>query len=472
MAREGSGPRLVMSAPIGAVLLWAGLLSAAVATESLDPNVWNPSIGCNRVIHLHVHAARIESVPPAAAHWGGFRHRLTLDLEFENRIASDLVLQLGYPDTVTLGPLERQLFLQLDDSKVFRAVPNSNFEGEIALKGPGASARGLVHFPWPDEGADFVALHYEHSRLGPLKVAVRGNAGQEAAASGDALVGHELFQLELRNIEFVEQVLGKSAPTGMQWLVADLRGRSNWSVDRSARLFSPSAGLDDRRATGRAMEYLNAAAMLLAVVDDQEAYLRELSLGTLEPDPVFLPGRFLGGRVVFPVPITAQKVEIVAYAGVAAGEGLSGEEPPPLRMPVLGEGRSSPGQPILFGFEDGPLRLDVHHSHWLDEDGEVHPNEAERLLAIDFLMSNESSRGGMMRLLSRLQLMGADGQPSVPGYRLLQGPEQEVAEPFWLPAGEVPRRLTVLFRVPQQIRSERLVYTGVTGTFEHRLVLP
>lgn len=448
----------------------SGLFPLALSAGPANADWLTPASACNRGLDLHVHAARLEPAPANGSDGSLSGGRLTLDIEFENRIAGDLVLQLNYPEAIAIGTLPRQLFITIDDRIILRALPSEAIGEASTLPFLGAAVRGAVQFPWPDQPFERVTLHYFHDRFGPIELTLfGGDPVEEAGPAAQASAGNDLFRLDVHEPRFLDEHEGEAAPAGMQWLLADLRGESLWQVDRPARAIDATAAIDDQTELGRALEYLSAEPMLLAVVDGTQAYPRRIGRGTLEPEPVFLPGRKLGGTAVFPVPLGASSVEIVAYFAMVDGEGTERHEPPPLRLQVHGQRAGQDDTSAWLEFDDGPIGLRLHDFRIADRFLELEAGEDELLAVIDLSMQNSGPTGGMMRVASRFGLAADEGAEAVLAEGVFQGEVDRLAEPFWLPPAGEPRRLQLVFRVPADQSLNQLRYNGVSGTFQETL---
>lgn len=456
------------------VLLAFGL--SAQAEDSWLQDTELPIPGCSRGLHIQVHDMATDTALsndslPANHRW------LTLDISFENRTATDLIFDLGYPELLGIDSLHRQLFLLVNDRSVYRVAATGNgLVDSFRLNYLGASQRGTVTFPIPESGVDRLSLHYYHDHFGPVRLALLGSIPESTTASANQsieLQSNSLMEISLHDFELTDQWAGESAPTGMQWLVAEIHGRSFWQIDRPARAMDPDASIDARAALPKVLEYLEARGLLLAVVDHDWAFPRTSGLGGLPEDPVFLPDHSAGGTMVFAIPADAERVELVTYFPEFQGEGIRNGTLEPLRF-TLSEGESSPAgtSSSLLVIDDSPVPFTVESAESVQKFGPLTADAGQKLLVLHAVQRNDSETGGMMRISHRPRLM-LDGHdsPLEAEAAFNRGPVPLV-EPFWLPAGTEHRRFTLVYRLPADATVQSIDYRGVSGPATKAFSIP
>ncbi len=428
--------------------------------------------GSSRAMNLAIHRAEIRSSidghdAPEDAQF------LVLDATWENQLAIDLVFDLGYAEPVLVGDATRQLYLLINGKRVQRLAPQAgHIEGHMPvsfrLSHIGALVEGKLVFAIPDEGIESLSLRYYHDEYAPLVVELFGDEPEVDAEPAVPTQVNDLMEIGVYGVEQPERLDGESPPEGMQWLVVDWRGRSRLTSEADARAVDADAAEDARIDLPRVMEYLEAPALIQAVVDDEYAYVRDPRRSTLLAEPALLPEHMAGGTAVFLVPEDVDWIELVCdfpLFGLAT-EGMM-DQLEPMRFDLVGEpGRTERHDPI-GSIPDEPVALSVLDAGRTDRIGEHAADEGRELAVLDVLLENDSDEGGLYELARRVSLRpDADGDARVEGV-LLRGGVPAV-EPFWLPADGERRRVMLIVSMPQGTTHLEMRYNGISrgGTIE------
>ena len=424
-----------------------------------------PASGCNRAFSLHVTDMRFdtsfdgEAAPPG-------RQWLIMDVRFDNWITADLIYKLGYQEAVLVGSLARQLYLLVDDRLVVRPrLPAAAPGGDTFVLGQVGSQKDVrVAFAIPEEECSSLILSYHHDQYADIVIPLMGEVTDAREQRQSALQqgGNDVMSLGLHDVSFHDSWLGEPAPEGMHWLVADLRGQSEWQTQIDALAVRSGAEAAAKAPLPRVMEYVGGDVMLQAVVDGQYSYLREQRLSSLQVTPAWLTHAWAGGDAVFAIPRDAEQVELVAYFGEFIAPGIASLKRSPIRLPVsegepLSEGASSSS---LMEIADSPTPVTLHGASTVENFAGHQAEDGETLLLLDVSMANTSDEGGMMRVSERFQVVSTEGQSLMPVGVYLPGP-QALAEPFLLPAQD-QRRFRLLYRLNSASTALQLEYAGVS----------
>lgn len=434
---------------------------------------------CNRAISLHVTGAQLRETvngePPAdGEQW------LVLDLRFDNWMPADLLFGLGYQEAILIASLERQLYLLINDRRVARPILplDSELSDEFILPHVGANAAGQVAYPVPTDTLESLSLRYYHDEYAPLAIALTDHeALADADGDPEQAAENDLMRITLHGATLHHEWRGEPAPAGMQWLVADVRGQSLWRIGADARALDESVPLEASAEVPKVMEYMEASGLLQLVVDGRHGYPRHVGLGNLPADPPWLPDADAGGIAVFPVPKTAEHVELVAYFPHYRATDIPTRDRKPMRFPLdvaggpgeHGAGMDSPE--TLLEIPDEPTPLRVHDVRIIDRFADHKAGEDEALLLLTASMRNLGDAGGMMPVSHRLTLVDGNDARLDPVTVYQPGPI-ELTEPFWLPPGGEERRFTALYRVAEGAAGFSLDYTGVSHSERVSLPMP
>lgn len=424
-----------------------------------------PASGCNRAFSLHVLDMQFfthldgEAAPPGQQ-W------LTINLRFDNWITADLIFKLGYQEALLVGSLARQLYLLVDGSLVVRPqLPEgAPSDDSFLLARSGAQQSVQVAFAIPEGECTSLSLSYHHNQFAdiviPLVGEVPDSSRQRQLAHQQA--GNDVMSLGVHDASIHESWLGVPAPDGMKWLVADLRGQSEWQTDIDALALRRDAGNAEKDSLRRVMEYVGADVMLQAVVDGHYGYVRDKHLSSLQESPPWLTYAWAGGKAVFAIPDSAQQVELVAYFGEFIAEGIASQDRPPFRFSI------SEGRPINEGtasgflteISDNPTPVTLYGINKTEKFAEHQAGDDESLLIFDVSMANTSDEGGMMSVIERFRIETADGQLLEPLDVYLPGPIR-FNQPFFLPPAD-ERRFKLVYRLNDRNIAPELVYAGVS----------
>lgn len=432
---------------------------------------------CNRAISLHVSGAALydtygDHPPPPGHRW------LVLDVRMENWMPVDLILAKGYQEALLIAAVKRQLYLLVNGERVYRAaaVGEGLLEEGFVLPQIGTGREGRVVYPVPAQGVRALSLRYYHDEYAPLILPLMGEEAADTAppeAVADAVQVNNLMEIAVHEAAFHDRWQDRAAPPGMQWLVADIRGRSRWTIQADAVALDASAPRDARVDLPKVMEYMEAEGLLQVVVDGEHAYVRDFALSTIPRDPAFLPDAWAGGVAVFPVPQDAGLVELVTHFPLFRGQGMESQTPDPMRFAVR-EGTPPPasGAEPVAKIEDRPTPFTLHAMSRVERFAEHAAEPGETLLLLDASMRNISDTGGMMQVTHRVRLSFGEGDAIEPAAVYQRGP-LELVQPFWLPAGGEPRRFRLLYRIPDDSMSSlQLRYGGVSVNERLELPLP
>lgn len=465
-------------------LIVAALLAVSTATVAAGPpapaELEQPGVhaglelsGCNRAMQFAV--TRIEVADQIGEHGAPPGHRwLVLDVAVDNRMPADLMFDLDYAEQLLVASLSRQMYLLVDDSVVSRSIAELNtLEDGFILSQIGEARAGRVVYPVPDDGIESLSLRYYHDQYAPVIIDLAAREAPPADDPDDGAPGgqrNQALELAVFGHRLEPSWHDIAAPEGMQWLVVDLRGRSRWTLPADALAIDRDADVDGRIELPKAMEYVEATGLLQAVVDGRHGYTRDRTLGTLPGNPALLPETHAGGLAVFPVPIDAGSIELVAHFPQFRGEGLDDGVPEAMRFALVDSPVPAPEPPELIVFADDPTPLTVHEVARIDGFAGHRAGDGRALLRIDASMKNVSATGGMMSISDRLSLT-AEGGPAVHLVGAWQRGPLDLAEPFWLPAGGEPRAFVVVFDMPADTTALDVDYAGVSVNASERLRL-
>lgn len=379
-----------------------------------------------------------------------------VEVSFENRQAIDLLLEKDYPEPLLVGELKNQLFLKLNHRVVAPlfggpvdavAMP---LPPQFTLSRSGARRRGNVVFEIPDVSLSALSLVFVPEKFPPLEVRMAGEAPgpvEDAVARGTS---KDFLSLEVAEFEVVEAYRGEPAPEGMRWAVVELTGQSELNRTLDARAVDAGADLDAVVEVPRAVRYLKAPDLLQLVVDGRHATVRQPRLSSLAPEPAFLPGDSAGGTAVFPVVADAASIELRADFPAFRDTGGS-RNPESIRLTLRKAEEPVDSPEALARIEDSPLPLSVDRATY--EDG-------ARRLRIEVTLRNTREEGGMYEASSRASVRLPDGSVLSP-LRVEGKGGVPLREPFWIPAGNVPRSFSFVFETPEKPSSVQFAYGGV-----------
>jgi len=466
---------LVLILPVAAVANEPDRLTDLTTLETLDERQPLSAEGCNRALHFRVNAAElVEDYQGRAAPPG--QRWLVLDLEVENRMPSDLMFDLEYPEAILIASLTRQFYLLIDGQQVvrrasFEPVPADAMADGFVLQSFGRTVSGRLAYPVPDSGVETLSLHYYHDDFAPVVVTLMGDRATDMSTPNDpdiALQSNDLMQIALHSTTFEPEWHGQSAPEGMEWLIVDLRGLGLWSIEADALALDRDAAPERKIELPKVIEYVEAQGLLQVVVDGEHGYTRDLGLSSIPDEPAFLPDVFAGGNAVFPVPLDAQSLALEVHFPEFRGPGIDNPIPDTMIFAIRGEPvapdtiRGAPDrQEPLALIEDEPIPFTLLGLERRDIFAGHRAAQGETLLVVDASMHNTSPVGGMMNVASRIEMVDDQGDAIEYLGTFNPGP-LTLAEPFWLPVGGAPRRFKLVYRMAVDARPAELAYGGIS----------
>lgn len=381
---------------------------------------------------------------------------LRLDCEFENNLAMELILEKGYPEPIQVASLSRELYLVVNHRKVRTHVrPLNRFSltlpERFVMRTIGDRVRGHLVFEVPETDLHALSLRYYHAQFPPLVLPLAGaetDSGDEALQTG---ISPNQMEVGVFGTRREEVWRGQPAPPGMEWLIVDIRGRGLRTGEMDAVALAADADPGQRVEVPLVSEYLRAPELLQVVVDGGDAYVRDPSLSTLEPEPAFLPDVTAGGQAVFPIPEAARHLE-VAFDFPEFSGAPGAAQPIPIRV-VLTDSVDIPEAPEPIAvIEDDPLPLSILGGR-LEEEG--------RELLVDVSISNTGETGGLYEAAGRGRLRLANGEfADALGAELRGG--IPLPEAIWIPANNEPRRFSYRFQLPPEAEDGLFAYSGVS----------
>lgn len=441
--------------------------------ETLDERQSLSAEGCNRALHFRVNGAELVDHHGGRAAPPGQRW-LVLDLEVENRMPSDLMFDLEYPEAVLIASLRRQFYLLIDGQQVvrralFESPPADAMADNFVLGSYGQTVAGRLAYPVPDTGVETLSLHYYHDQFAAVVVPLMGDQPTDLIQPGkpDApLQSNKLMRIAMHSATVESEWHGRSAPEGMEWLVVDLRGLGLWDIEADALALDREATPELKVQLPKVMEYVEAQGLLQVVADGEYGYTRDLELSSIPDEPAFLPDAFAGGIAVFPVPLDAQSLALEIHFPEFRGPGIDNPIPDSMIFAIRGEPDASGSQPAqepLAVIEDEPIPFALLGLERRDTFAGHSAAQEETLLVLDASMHNTSPVGGMMNVANRIELLDDKGEAIEYLGTFNPGP-MTLAEPFWIPTGGAPRRIKLLYRMAGDARADELVYGGISVT--------
>lgn len=318
---------------------------------------------------------------------------------------------------------------------------NNRLPASFELSTLGSTAQGRIAFDLPADlaAADGTAIELRlyHDEFPPAVVAVRGALTPPPDAEPAA--ANLYVALDAPTVRFPEQLAGQPPPPGMKWVEVDLSGRAVGTAAPPAAptpagiggalgaALNPQAAAepppaDAPPAPAKPATYLEAPSHLQLVADGQWARTREPSLGTLPPEPVFLPDRPTGGTAVFLAPADAESLELQAVFPLlkeALGPGTS-IKPDTLRLPIAGEPTEPPAEQALIAVDDTPVAMALVAATAHDDAvGPFTPEAGRRLVVLDVRLRNDGDEDGAFAPAKRfrgdgIKPLGVVGRGDVP----------------------------------------------------------
>lgn len=461
---------------------------APVALDARSGPSWSGA-GLNLRVTSVARAAEWQGLDaPAGSEW------LVFDADVENDIPSSLASRSGRSAGERLRVVQKQKLFLLhgEDARAVAAAavperptdPDGLLPDDLVLSFVGDVRGGQVAFAVPTASIDggVLQLRWYHDEVPPAVVTVRGRI---EPAADLAAAANEYVELARPVVTFPDAWNGLAPPTGARWVSVALAGRS-LSVGAApaaeqeprgplglGRIPGPGDGDGGARAAAegdpelqpRPAYYLEAASHLELVVDGQWARRAEPGLGTLPPEPTFLPDRFTGGTAVFLAPRDARSLELSCAFPLLTLENGDGLKPGTVRFALEGEPAEPAPEPAAVVVEDAPLPLAVVGVERRPAVGVRSAEDGRTLVVLDCRIENRGSQEGLFAPSGRFRIPGDDSMRALGAVDRIGLP---LAEPFLLPVGE-RRAFRILLDAPDGIGGRvRVSYAGtaVNPTFE------
>jgi len=415
---------------------------------------------------------------PARSEW------LVLDTKVENDIPPTLALDSKRGGGEALRVVQRQKLFLLhgEDARAVAAAkrvkrptdPDEHLPGSFVLNFAGDVRSGQVAFAVPPSSVDGgnLQLRWYHDEVPPAVVTVRGQVAHDSATAAAA---NEYVEVARPIVAFPDMWNGVAPPTGARWVSVALAGRS-LSVGAApagkkkpkgplpfGQILEPE-GEEDGKEAGPKLQprpayYLEAASHLELIADGQWARRAEPGLGTLPPEPTFLPDRFAGGTAVFLAPLDARSLELSCAFPQLTLENGDGLKPDALRFALEGEPVAPEPEQAAVVIEDAPLPLALIGVERRQAVGEWSAEDGRTLLLIDCRIENRGPEEGFFAASGRFKIPGDNSVRAIGAVDRLGLP---LVEPFLLPVGE-RRAFKVLLDAPDGIGGEtRVSYAGTS----------
>lgn len=419
--------------------------------------------GRNRGLSLAVRSAKLTPAPDDSL-------LLELDTVWENRLPLDLIYGLEYGEGGSVSNLPRQLFLLVDGHRVARVDETfENADGHLprrfSLPEPGARHEGKVVFPLRGGGdPPFRTLELRFYSQSFAPIFVRLTEASDVPGSEEPAVAEgaaAMVRMSLHGAEVAEELAGRRAPEGMEWVVADLRGRSLIEREVDARALDPGAPADAKARIGIVYEYLRSRETLHLLVDGSYACSPRWDVGSLPEDPPFFPDVNAGGELTFLVPAGATRLELCCFfpeTRLTTGEGFG--VPEPICFTIRGGEPDRTEKPPLATFSDDPVPVEVTGYELSDRFAGERSVGGKRWVVVDLRLKNTGDEPGLYKIDSRFRLQaGGEKADESPHPASATGPRAP-PDPLWLPVG-AQRSFQLAFQVPAGAKSGRLVHTGI-----------
>jgi len=426
--------------------------AALTAGEPALVDVWSSEPGFGSGLILRVSSVARSSLwqgleAPAGKDW------MVFQLGVENDVPASLAFGGSRQAGEKLLVVQKQKLFLLCGEDARTVLPSASvgkpenpaavLPGKFVLDYVGDSRAGQVAFAVHEDAFanGVLQLRLYHDEVPVAAVDVRGTASPDGAE----LAGENAYvSLARPVVSFPETVRRRAPPAGARWVVATLRGRSR---------------------TARPAFYLEAPTHLELLVDGMWARRAESELGSLPPEPTFLPDRYTGGTAVFLAPVESRSLELSCAFPLFTLE--DGEELAPelLRFPLAGEPVEPQPEQAAVVIDDGPLPLAVIGVERTQAVGDLTAADGRTLLVLDCRVENRGP-GGMFGPRERFLI--ADARPVA----TLDLANLPLVEPLLVPAG-ARRAFRVVLDAPAAIGGPTdLTYSGVTVRPNFTLEVP
>lgn len=450
----------IVATHISPSVLWTEAVESNDAASTFDPSrsgtqeLWRSDK--NRAMELVVVSAKrstsIRGIPaPAGRTW------LTLETEWENQLARELVRELGYSRAVHLKSLARQVFLIVDDAIVVRPEVRRADElgahgGSLFLPERGEFIAARLVFAVPQTVPVSLELCAYPDQFGPLHVSLLesapgvgvGVAGGDPVARGS----NAELEVEVRAFGRVAEWAGQPAREGRELWAVDLAATSRITLGVDALALDPDAEADARAQIGEVFEYLHGYE-LAALVLDGAFHCAPLATSWIDREPLFLPDRRAGGRLVFEVPLGARPTALwLPFTGLK----FDGEDE--TRYPRSLSLALSDAEPAetksLLAFENRPIGAEL-----------LEASRAKTHLRLRLSLTNEGPSAGFIEPRKRFELRLGTARPLVPDERWTAAALYPAPDRIWLERGH-RYAFDLVFDLPHDASHGSLVFKGVT----------
>ena len=422
----------------------------------------------NRGVSLTVRGYRV------APEYGGLKPAaggsvLVLDTEWRNIIPLTLIYDRQIPTEYRIPNLGDHLYLVFDGSVVSRILAGA--EGRPGLAGVkdfrleeiGSRIEGNVLFELPPGRIRTLELRFYDYAHGHFSIALaappEGTNLEEPKLVGK-LQKNEVVEMGAYDLRKAAELDGQKARAGMQFVLADLRGRSLFELQGDATAFDPKAKKGAKMKIGTVADWKDAWKYVQLVVDGEYGYM-PLPSSTLPAEPRFLPDIPTGGRVVFLAPAETRSIELRCDFPNAQAPGSEAVlRPKGLTLALEGERPALADRPAIASVNDDNFRFAVTGQAATAEHAGDSAGEGRKFLALDVTVRNAGKSGDFFQPMDQLKYATRAGDQIVMDDLSMKG-ARPPGKILWIPPGE-RRSFQAVFRIPADEVKPRLAYAGVS----------
>jgi Mg-chelatase subunit ChlD len=446
-----------------------GAAARPLETVSADGANWINATVRNRAAELRVKSLAVRTAYGTASASSG-RLLAVLDVEWENIIPLTLVFEKQVPTEYRIPNLADHFYLVVNGSRVARVRPGAqDLPGHLPVKDfklerIGAVLRGNVVFDLPTDKLTSLDLRFYDYAHGHLSVPLVAAPGSEALAQAKPLAPpqkNEVLEVAPFSLEKSDTLAGRKAPDGMQFVVADLRARSTFTVEADAEAFDPKARKGSKTQVGHVADWKESRKYLQLVADGEYAYMPEPQT-ELEEEPRFLPDVMTGGTVVFLAPKDAKSLELRCdFPNAKASTGGAAFRPKGMTLALEGKRPELPKPTAITYVDDDNYRIQVMGQKAEAEFAGHAPAEGKKFLVLDMTVANLGNRNGeFFQTARQLKYAAETGEQIELSPLTFQGMRRP-AELIWIPPSE-RRTFQAVFEIAAGDTRPRLAFNGVT----------
>jgi hypothetical protein len=424
----------------------------------LNKAEWLNWVQSNRAVKVTTHSVclRDEYGPSKPSEGHVF---LVVDTEWENIIPLPLVYDRQLPIECKMANVRDHVYAIVNGSQTAMVHPQAEqLAGHIPVKDfsldrIGSKLRGNLLFEVPTEELESLEIRFYDFHHGHIRFQLLEKTPAEAKPIVP-LQENEVLEAGVYGLRQSREWGGRTAPTGMTYLLVDFRARSRFTLPVDATAFDSKAQPGDQIDVGTVADWHEARRYLQAIVDGRYAYL-----SSFPEEPRFLPDIPTGERAVFLVPEKYASLEL--RCDIPNAQTSEGEEfhPQPLVFELEGTRPEFPDSEPLAEVTDGGLEIRILSQSTAHEFAGAKPGEQSKFLILDLQVKNVGEGGEFFQTREQLKYLVGEETTAIheASFQGMHPP----AELVWIPSYEV-RAFQLVYEIPRTAKDHRLSFAGTT----------